>query len=102
MTGTSSEAQNRTRRPENRPGSEGNTVSDKMLKAAVNAQARARTWRDTTVEAMRRRADAGQSAVEYMGIIAVVVAIIVVLLSTNFGAKISAEISNQIGKITGG
>ncbi|MDG9703079.1 hypothetical protein [Streptomyces sp. DH37] len=75
-------------------------MSDKLLKAAVNAQARARGWRNTTADAVRRRSDEGQSAVEYMGIIVVVVAIIVVLLSTNFGAKISAEISEQIEKIT--
>lgn len=75
-------------------------MSDKLLKSAVNAQARVRGWRETTVDAMRRRADEGQSAVEYMGIIVVVVAIIVVLLSTNFGDKISAEITEQIGKIT--
>lgn len=75
-------------------------MSDKLLKTAVNARIRARGWRNTTVDALRRRSDEGQSAVEYMGIIVVVVAIIVVLLSTNFGSKISAEITEQIEKIT--
>ncbi|HZG03380.1 MAG TPA: hypothetical protein VE546_07405 [Streptomyces sp.] len=75
-------------------------MSDKLLKTAVNARIRVRGWRDSTVDAMRRRADEGQSAVEYMGIIVVVVAIIIAILSTNFGDKISAEISEQIEKIT--
>ncbi|MTE20786.1 hypothetical protein F0L17_17035 [Streptomyces sp. TRM43335] len=75
-------------------------MSDKLLKAAVNTQARLRGWRNTTVEAVRRRADEGQSAVEYMGIIVVVVAIIIVLLNTNFGDTISGEISEQIENIT--
>ncbi|WP_344325574.1 hypothetical protein [Streptomyces macrosporus] len=77
-------------------------MSDKLLKTAVNVRTRARGWRDTTVEALRRRSDEGQSAVEYMGIIVVVVAIIVVLLSTNFGDRIASEISEQIEKITAG
>jgi pilus assembly protein Flp/PilA len=79
---------------------EGNTVSDKLLKTAVKAQTRVRGWRNTTADAMRRRADEGQSAVEYMGIIVVVVAIIIAILNTNFGARISAEITEQIEKIT--
>jgi pilus assembly protein Flp/PilA len=77
-------------------------VSDKLLKAAVNAQARVRGWRNTTADAVRRRSDEGQSAVEYMGIIVVVVAIIVVLLNTNFGSRIAAEITEQIESITSG
>lgn len=85
---------------EGRPDPEGNTVSDKLLKAAVTTRSRLLGWRNTTMEAVRRRGDEGQSAVEYMGIIVVVVAIIVVLLSTNFGTKISAEINEQIEKIT--
>ncbi|WP_031506430.1 hypothetical protein [Streptomyces megasporus] len=75
-------------------------MSDKLLKTAVNARIRARGWRNTTVDALRRRSDEGQSAVEYMGIIVVVVAIIIVILNTNFGDRISAEITEQIEKIT--
>ncbi|MCI0383863.1 hypothetical protein [Streptomyces sp. CNQ085] len=77
-------------------------MSDKLLKTAVDTQTRLHGWRNTTADAMRRRSDEGQSAVEYMGIIVVVVAIIVVLLSTNFGDRIAAEISNQIDSITSG
>ncbi|MGC5346292.1 hypothetical protein ACPXCE_05845 [Streptomyces sp. DT24] len=69
-----------------------------MLKASINA----RTWANTTAEAMRHRADRGQGAVEYMGIIVVVVAIILVLMQTNFGSAIAGAIQNQINSITGG
>lgn len=45
--------------------------------------------------------DRGQTAVEYLGILAVVAAIIVVLLGTNFGATIVEAINQQIAKVTG-
>ncbi|MFD1833085.1 MULTISPECIES: hypothetical protein [Streptomyces] len=75
-------------------------MSDKLLKAAVTTRNRLLGWRNTTMEAVRRRGDEGQSAVEYMGIIVVVVAIIIVLLNTNFGDTISGEITEQIEQIT--
>ncbi|MFC5718923.1 hypothetical protein ACFP1Z_01850 [Streptomyces gamaensis] len=46
--------------------------------------------------------DRGQTAVEYLGIIAVVVAIVLVLTRTDFGSQIASAISNQIGRVTGG
>ncbi|MFJ6083843.1 Flp family type IVb pilin [Streptomyces sp. NPDC092369] len=61
-------------------------------------------WINTTAAYLRTRAardDKGQTAVEYLGIIAVVVAIILVLLSTDFGGTIADAITTQIGKITG-
>ncbi|MEE1939279.1 hypothetical protein V1L54_07605 [Streptomyces sp. TRM 70361] len=76
-------------------------MSDKLLRTAVNAQTRLRNWGRVRTDALRRRADEGQSAVEYMGIIAVVVAIILVLLGTNLGATIAAEIVEQVESITG-
>ncbi|MBU7596615.1 hypothetical protein JGS22_002915 [Streptomyces sp. P38-E01] len=45
--------------------------------------------------------DRGQTAIEYLGILAVVAAIIVVLLATNFGATIVEAINEQISKVTG-
>lgn len=72
-------------------------MSKLMLKASVNAK----VWANTSVERMKARADRGQGAVEYLGIIVVVVAIIGVLMTTNFGNTIGA-ITTQIGKITGG
>ncbi len=45
--------------------------------------------------------DRGQTSIEYLGIIAVVVAIILVLTTTDFGTMIATAITNQISKITG-
>ncbi|MCK1795737.1 hypothetical protein MTQ01_06875 [Streptomyces sp. XM4193] len=46
--------------------------------------------------------DRGQTAIEYLGILAVVAAIILVLLTTDFGTAISNAITDQIEKVTGG
>ncbi|MFD8994301.1 Flp family type IVb pilin [Streptomyces abikoensis] len=48
-----------------------------------------------------RDRDRGQTSVEYLGIIAVVVAIILVLTTTDFGTMIATAITNQISRITG-
>ncbi|MFI1969090.1 hypothetical protein BLA24_26310 [Streptomyces cinnamoneus] len=45
--------------------------------------------------------DRGQTSVEYLGIIAVVVAIILVLTTTDFGTMIATAITNKIQQITG-
>ncbi|MFD0317020.1 Flp family type IVb pilin [Streptomyces flavalbus] len=61
-------------------------------------------WFNTTVAYLQSRAtrnDDGQTAVEYLGIIAVVVAIILVLLGTDFGGTIADAITTKIGEITG-
>ncbi|WP_372411902.1 hypothetical protein [Streptomyces luteireticuli] len=44
--------------------------------------------------------DRGQTSVEYLGIIAVVVAIVLVLTTTDFGTVIAKAIMDQIHKIT--
>ncbi|MFD7236133.1 Flp family type IVb pilin [Streptomyces syringium] len=48
-----------------------------------------------------RHGDRGQTSIEYLGIIAVVVAIILVLTTTDFGTMIATAITNQISQITG-
>lgn len=45
--------------------------------------------------------DRGQTSIEYLGIIAVVVAIALVLMTTDFGSMIAGAISDEIAKITG-
>ncbi|WP_030877921.1 Flp family type IVb pilin [Streptomyces varsoviensis] len=47
------------------------------------------------------RGDRGQTSIEYLGIIAVVVAIILVLTTTDFGGMIASAISNKISQVTG-
>ncbi|MFF4528265.1 hypothetical protein ACFY1P_03235 [Streptomyces sp. NPDC001407] len=46
--------------------------------------------------------DRGQTAIEYLGIIAVVVAIVLVLTRTDFGSAIASAISDKISQVTGG
>ncbi|WP_420876538.1 Flp family type IVb pilin [Streptomyces griseoruber] len=52
-------------------------------------------------EAVRRRTadDRGQTAVEYLGIIAVVVAIVVLIANTNLGQTIVDKLRAQIAKV---
>ncbi|MFD4974036.1 Flp family type IVb pilin [Streptomyces sp. NPDC093064] len=71
-------------------------MSDLMLKTAV----RVNGWKNTTVEAMQRRAgDRGQTAVEYLGIIAVVVAIVLAITGTSIGSTILEKITGLIDKV---
>ncbi|CAL9298970.1 hypothetical protein ABZ568_10590 [Streptomyces olindensis] len=75
-------------------------MSDLMLKTAAATKVRVNGWMDTTVQAMQRRAgDKGQTAVEYLGIIAVVVAIVVLIASTNIGQTIVDKLTAQIAKV---
>lgn len=74
-------------------------MNDKLLKPATAARVRVNGWLNTTATALRRRGDRGQGAVEYMGIIIVVVAIILVLTQTNFGTTIAGKITAAINKI---
>ncbi|WP_234345986.1 hypothetical protein [Streptomyces sp. NRRL F-5755] len=45
--------------------------------------------------------DRGQTSIEYLGIIAVVVAIVLVLSTTDFGSQIATAISNKISQVVG-
>ncbi|MET9830652.1 hypothetical protein ABZ078_15340 [Streptomyces sp. NPDC006385] len=62
-------------------------------------------WINTTVARLRSRAarnDEGQTAVEYLGIIAVVVAIVLAITGTDIGSTIYDAITEQIAEVTGG
>ncbi|GAB2818847.1 membrane protein [Streptomyces chlorus] len=62
-------------------------------------------WIHTTVTYLHSRTarnDRGQTAVEYLGIIAVVVAIVLAITGTSIGQTIFDAITTQIGKVTGG
>jgi pilus assembly protein Flp/PilA len=76
-------------------------MSDLMLKTAVATKVRVNGWKNTTVAAMQRRGagDKGQTAVEYLGIIAVVVAIVLAITGTNIGQTILGKIQAQIAKV---
>ncbi|MFF0791017.1 Flp family type IVb pilin [Streptomyces spiralis] len=75
-------------------------MSDLMLKTAVATKVRVHGWKNTTAQALQRRAgDRGQTAVEYLGIIAVVVAIVLAITGTSIGQTILGKITGLIGKV---
>lgn len=62
-------------------------------------------WLNTTVAYLQARAarnDKGQTAVEYLGIIAVVVAIVLAITGTSIGQSIYDAITAKIAEVTGG
>lgn len=62
-------------------------------------------WFNTTVAYLQARAvrnDRGQTAVEYLGIIAVVVAIVLAITGTSIGQSIYDAITAKIAEVTGG
>ncbi|MCF3137436.1 Flp family type IVb pilin [Streptomyces olivochromogenes] len=62
-------------------------------------------WFNTTVAYLRTRvvrSDRGQTAVEYLGIIAVVVAIVLAITGTSIGQSIYDAITAKIAEVTGG
>ncbi|MGW0768297.1 Flp family type IVb pilin [Streptomyces sp. NPDC002676] len=61
-------------------------------------------WFHTTVAYLQARAardDRGQTAVEYLGIIAVVVAIVLAITGTSIGQTIFDAIRTKISEVTG-
>lgn len=61
-------------------------------------------WINTTVTYLQSRTarnDKGQTAVEYLGIIAVVVAIVLAITGTDIGQSIFDAITTKIGEVTG-
>ncbi|MFF7334630.1 Flp family type IVb pilin [Streptomyces sp. NPDC090306] len=75
-------------------------MSDLMLKTAVATKVRVNGWKNTTVAAVQKRGgDRGQTAVEYLGIIAVVVAIVLAITGTSLGQTILTKITAQINKV---
>ena len=62
-------------------------------------------WINTTVAYLQTRAarnDKGQTAVEYLGIIAVVVAIVLAITGTDIGQSIYDAIVDRVDEVTGG
>ncbi|MFE1234393.1 Flp family type IVb pilin [Streptomyces sp. NPDC058745] len=81
-------------------------MNDTLLRAVTKAKVHLSSWaRDTARHGGRRRAqgaDRGQTAVEYLGIIVVVVAIVVAISGTSIGQSIKNAISTKIASLTGG
>ncbi|WP_435856438.1 Flp family type IVb pilin [Streptomyces tanashiensis] len=70
-------------------------MNDAMLKALTKARMQLATWTE------RRAGDRGQTAVEYLGIIVVVVAIVVAITGTDLGQSIKGAIAEKIAELTG-
>ncbi|PGH48471.1 hypothetical protein [Streptomyces sp. Ru87] len=83
-----------------------------LAKAAAGTKARAHGWRDTAVQSIAARAsrttrasgerDSGQTALEYLGIILVVVLIIGAIAGSGIGSAILNRIMEAIGNINSG
>ncbi|MET9256766.1 hypothetical protein [Streptomyces sp. NPDC003717] len=58
-------------------------------------------WLRTTATHLRNGTDRGQTAVEYLGIIAVVVAIVLAITGTDIGQTIFDAITAKIAQVTG-
>ncbi|MFB7831376.1 Flp family type IVb pilin [Streptomyces sp. NPDC056056] len=70
-------------------------MNDAMLKALTKARLEIATWTRS-----RGGGDRGQTAVEYLGIIVVVVAIVVAISGTGLGSTILTAIENKIAELT--
>jgi pilus assembly protein Flp/PilA len=75
-------------------------MKDIALKATTNAKVRVNGWANTTVEAITRRGDKGQTAVEYIGMLIAIIAIIAVVASmTDIGNTIGDKIRETVESI---
>ncbi|MFG2757488.1 hypothetical protein [Streptomyces wuyuanensis] len=77
-------------------------MSNITLKAATNARVYVGSWAKTTVEAIQRRGDQGQGAVEYVGVIVLVALIIAALVGSGVAESIASGLSNKVNEIIGG
>ncbi|MFF2066330.1 hypothetical protein ACFVWZ_31770 [Streptomyces sp. NPDC058200] len=73
-------------------------MSNIVLKAAVDTKVRVSGWANTTVTAMQRKGDKGQTAVEYIGMLVAVIAIIAMVATmTDIGTTIGDKIKEVVG-----
>ncbi|MCX4512962.1 MULTISPECIES: hypothetical protein [Streptomyces] len=77
-------------------------MSNITLKAASNARVYIGSWAKTTVEAIQRRSDKGQGAVEYVGVIVLVALIIVAVVGTDIDTTIANALTQRVGEILKG
>lgn len=75
-------------------------MADVTLKAVSKAKSYVGTWTNTTTEALKRRRDRGQGAVEYLGIIILVALIIVAVVATGIAGTIADALSAAVAKVT--
>ncbi|TRV79435.1 hypothetical protein FKN01_09755 [Streptomyces sp. 130] len=74
-------------------------MKDIALKATVRTQTYVHHWANTTADRMKRRKDAGQGAIEYVGITILVVAIVIALIRTKMGSTIANKFTSKINSV---
>ncbi|MFJ4339260.1 hypothetical protein [Streptomyces sp. NPDC088915] len=74
-------------------------MSDTTLKAATTAKVYVGSWVNTRVDALQKRRDRGQGAMEYVGITILVVAILAALLATDMGTTIANTFKEKINSV---
>ncbi|WP_418958840.1 hypothetical protein [Streptomyces tritici] len=74
-------------------------MNDVMLKAAATTKVYVGSWVNTRVDALQKRRDRGQGAMEYVGITILVVAILAALLQTNMGETIANKFKEKIESV---
>jgi pilus assembly protein Flp/PilA len=74
-------------------------TKDVAWKAATATRVRLGGWKDNTLRRIDARSQAGQTSVEYLGIIAVVVLIVLAIAGTNIGQTIYNAIKSQIATV---
>ena len=74
-------------------------MNDMTLKAAATAKVYVGSWVNTRVDALQKRRDRGQGAMEYVGITILVVAILAALLQTNMGETIANKFKEKIESV---
>ncbi|MEU2025942.1 hypothetical protein ABZ565_27895 [Streptomyces sp. NPDC016469] len=77
-------------------------MTDTMLQAVVTTRTYINGWKNTVMEAVKRRSDKGQGAIEYVGITILVVAIVIALMSTNLGTTIATKFKAKIDSVLNG
>ncbi|MEU8525013.1 hypothetical protein AB0C77_05345 [Streptomyces sp. NPDC048629] len=74
-------------------------MNDVMLKAATTTKVYVGSWVDTRIDALQKKRERGQGALEYVGITILVVAILVALLNTKMGDTIANKFKEKINEV---
>ncbi|WP_149183875.1 hypothetical protein [Streptomyces sp. TRM49041] len=77
-------------------------MSNIALKALTQAKVYVGTWAKTTADALKRRGDGGQGAVEYVGVIILVGVIIAAVVGSGVGSTIATNLVARVTAIVGG
>ncbi|WOX22356.1 hypothetical protein [Streptomyces solicathayae] len=74
-------------------------MNDVMLKTATATKVYVGSWVDTRIDALQKKRERGQGALEYVGITILVVAILVALLNTKMGETMANKFTTKINEV---